>query len=159
MKRLTWLWGSLLGAVLLPFLMVVSYAIVAHLMPTPPSVSLVTFTLSNSMQALPRNIVIYGPCGAVLGLCSGLLWMGARSLLWRLLCILCGVGTASYGLRDCWMRWSSFYPPATFVVPSIFTNFVRAINVAFLAPMILAALALVFFPLLLRPRPLPHLEL
>ena len=140
-KRFAWLWGALLGAVLLPFLMLVSCAIVARL--------IFPFRLSISLEMLFYQIKTDGLWGAGLGLCGTLLWTGHRSLYWRLPSLLMGAGIALHYLWYIWLQW---HGNSVLNTPS-FTNRLHWVYTATHAPLLVAALALIFFALLLRPRP------
>lgn len=141
MKRFSWLWGALLGAVLLPFLMLVSCATVARL--------IFPFRLSISLEILLYQIKTDGLWGAGLGLCSALLWTGHRSLHWRLLSLFIGAGTSLHYL---WYIWLDWHGNSVLNTPD-FTNRLRWVYTATNAPLLLVALTLIFFALLTRSCP------
>jgi hypothetical protein len=144
MKRFAWLWGALLGVVLLPLLVIACYYVIARVLPVPPRATIGLFSLSSLLQVLLHIAAHDGVWYGGLGCCGAMLWVGNRSLKWRLLSTLVGTGTMSYVLWNFWGFWRSSTPKNSSYLP---------FYVATIAPVTFASLLLVFFALLMRSSP------
>jgi hypothetical protein len=151
MKRFAWLWGTLLGAILLPVLMTAcSYGAASYLafssgVITKPS------NLFSLLYGLSTSTIYSRVWDGALGCCGAMLWTGHRSLSWRLLSIGVGIGATAYPLRDLWKYWH--WPYGTGIGDPY--RWLRLVYVANCTPLALASLLLLFFAILLRsPRPL-----
>ncbi|BCM88424.1 hypothetical protein IAD21_00255 [Abditibacteriota bacterium] len=145
MKRFAWLWGALLGAVLFPVLMVACNDIVASHLPLPSGATLSPANLPSLLQGVSIITRHYGGWGAGVGCCGAMLWIGNRSLKWRLLSIGVGIGAVSYLFWQLWTNWHLYSIGS--INPTMWAQCVYA---ATSAPLILGALLLLFFALLLR---------
>lgn len=152
MKRFAWLWGTLLGAVLFPLLMVACSYIVSNYLPRPvvvgTTISVGPFSPSIFWSYLSKITREFGLWSGGLSYCGVLLWTGKRSLKWRLLSMGVGTGTVSYLV---WKLWK--YGHAFSLGRADLDSWVHYVYVATLAPLLLAALLLVFLALLMRSSP------
>ncbi|RYG54119.1 hypothetical protein EON80_32050 [bacterium] len=144
MKRFAWLWGSLLGIILFPLLMIACNYGVPRLPIFPPVVTVGSFSLSLFLQALAYLTGHSAFLGGGLGCCGAMLWAGKRSLKWRLLSIGVGTGVMSYLLWRVWTFYGSL--PSSGKGNSSYLFFYTTTWV----PLMLAALLLIFFGLLMR---------
>ncbi|RYX83803.1 hypothetical protein EON83_12695 [bacterium] len=111
MKRFAWLWGSLLGVVILPLLAEICSSVTYYYLPHSHfslSHRSVEFSYFNSLQNLVKITRYDGVCDAGIGCCGAMLCVGYRTWKWRLPSILGGLGTMSYLSWDLWEYWHCY---------------------------------------------------